>query len=434
MNREQLLQAMEAILAAAEAEARDLNAAELANYDALKGQLAALDALSARRNEVAAARAAAPAPAARSTVNPAPAPTTNAIPPKQGDDTAKEFETLAQFCEAAVTNPRDPRLANHFRPRGYREDGEGNLMRSEQRMDTGSAGGFAIPTQFRETIMAVTGPTSFVRPRATVIPAGTPADAEIEIPALDQTGAAPNNVFGGVTVGWVAEGGAKPETDADFRLISLKPQEVTGYITLTDKLLRNSAAVGAFVASQLPAALDSAVDFAMISGNGIGKPLGFINSPAAYVQNRTTTMTVTVDDLVQMLSRLLGLGGSPVWLASRALLPIIVQLQDGDGRYVFLPSDVTNSPAGTLLGHPIVWHERAPGLGSKGDISLVDMKGYLIKDGSGPFIAYSEHVNFLTNKTVVKIFSNVDGKPWLTEPMTGQDGRDSSPFVVLQAK
>jgi len=441
MNRAQLIAAMEAILAAAEAETRDLTADETVKFDGLKAELDAIDHaaeasanIAARRAEVLARRT---APAAAVAATPAATPVAaGRTVPMRGAEQPKEFETLAEFCGAAICNPNDARLAALFRSRReFRDDGD---VRAEQRMDTGQSGGFMIPTQFRATIMAVAGPQSIVRSRATVIPAGTPADAEIDIPALDQTGTSPNNVYGGVSVSWIAEGGAKPETDADFRLVSLKPQEVAGHIVMTDKLLRNSAAAGAYVASQLPRALAYAEDAAFISGNGIGKPQGFIGSGAAYAQARTTASTVKYADLVEMLARLLMLGGSPVWIINRALLPVIAQIQDnsggaGQGAYVFTQGNMQSAIPDSLFGYPVIWSERSPAVGARGDVALVDLTGYLIKDGSGPFIAYSEHVYFLSNKTVVKAFTNVDGKPWLTEPFEGQDGRTSSPFVVLAA-
>jgi HK97 family phage major capsid protein len=68
------------------------------------------------------------------------------------------------------------------------------------------------------------------------------------------------------------------------------------------------------------------------------------------------------------------------------------------------------------------------------DLSLVNLSYYLIKDGSGPAVASSEHILFLSNKTVFKIVWNVDGHPWLTEPLAleGSTANTVSPFVVLE--
>ena len=79
------------------------------------------------------------------------------------------------------------------------------------------------------------------------------------------------------------------------------------------------------------------------------------------------------------------------------------------------------------------WSPLSPALGSVGDVALIDAEHYLIKDGSGPFVAASEHVLFTQNKTVIKAFWNVGGKPWLTAPHYDEGGYQTSPFVVLGA-
>jgi hypothetical protein len=79
----------------------------------------------------------------------------------------------------------------------------------------------------------------------------------------------------------------------------------------------------------------------------------------------------------------------------------------------------------------------ATGLGVTGDLMLADFSAYVIKDGSGPFVAMSDQVHFLKNKTVIKAFWNVDGSPWLTEPIvpsTSNSTALASPFVVLSSQ
>lgn len=46
-------------------------------------------------------------------------------------------------------------------------------------------------------------------------------------------------------------------------------------------------------------------------------------------------------------------------------------------------------------------------------------------------MAASEHVKFTSNKTVIKIFWNVDGAPWMNEPFKEENGYEVSPFVAL---
>jgi HK97 family phage major capsid protein len=419
---------LQALVAAAEAEGRDLTEQEEATYAAGLADVAKLKAAQKRAADLAAlaAESAASAkPAAAAQIKPGSA----ALPRAAGDTQATHFENVGEFLYAAVYNNDDPRLASLY---------------AEQRTDSGPKGGFAIPTVYRNEMFAISEQGSIIRPRATVLPRNTPApDAKIELTALDQRVStnATGNVYGGVVVTKTAEGGPKPETDADLRLISLEPSELSAHIVTTDKLLRNWTAAGQFFASQLLAAKAGAEDYEFLRGNGIGGPLGILNTGAAYVVTRDTTSEFNRIDAVNMVSRILQRGGSPVWVLSRSAEASLLNMRNeitspalggGDGSLVYQPSLVPGQPS-TLLGYPVIWNERSPALAAAGGVALIDAKYYLIQDGSGPFVASSEHVQFLNNKTVIKMHWNVDGQPWLTEPFQGEDAYEVSPFVVLDA-
>lgn len=416
------IKGMRALVSAAEAASRELTAEETASYDALMAEVAQLDASIAREQKLEELEASSsqPLPAVAAAIR-----TQNAPP---GPEASKEFENFGEFMHAVRYSPNDQRLASlhkDFSPS------------AEQRMDTGSAGGFAVPTQFLGTLLEVTGQEAVIRPRAQVIPAGTPPDAAITMPSLDQTGATPDNVYGGVTVEKTAEGGQKPESQFALRQITLEPQEFSGYLEATDKLLRNWSAASALIERLFRSAMMAKEDHEFLTGNGVGGPLGILNAGATYDVTRATAGTIVFDDIVNMLSRLLRRGGAPVWMASQSIMPKLLQLRNlsgspavGDGALVYQPSLQPGIPD-MLLGYPVVWHERSPQLGTAGDLVLADLSYYLIKDGSGPFVASSEHVKFRENKTVFKIFWNVDGQPWLTAPFKQEGGYEVSPFVAL---
>lgn len=411
---------MRAILTTAEEEDRDLTAEEQTEYDSLKSEKDGLDRrierLEALEEETAALNAVIPAASRRS-----------GIQRPGGDPAAREFENIGEFLHAVRFRQSDQRL-NFVEGVGAAD--EENDLRAEMRMDNDTQGGFMVPTQFRPTIMSVSPQDSLVRPRASVIPAGSPPDAGITMPALDQSGDNPGNVFGGMTFAWVEEGGEKPETDAELRGISLVPHEIAGHVTVTDKLLRNWQASASFLENLMRGGVSAAEDYAFLRGTGVGQPLGALNAPVLKGVNRAVTNQVSYTDLVNMVAVLMMRGGSPVWSIPQGALPQIAKLKDENGNYIWI-ANARDGFAGTLLGYPVRWNNRAPALGSKGDILLADWSYYLIKDGSGPFVAASEHVKFTSNKTVIKIFWNVDGAPWMHAPFKEENGYEVSPFVAL---
>lgn len=313
-------------------------------------------------------------------------------------------------------------------------DNKGRLdaILNDMSMGSDADGGYAVPEQFREELLRIDGLTAIVRPRAQVIPPGTPPDAKITIPAFHQ-GA--DGILGGVQVQWISEGAAKPQTNPKLEEVSLQPQEAAAHVVVTDKLLRNWQAADGFIRTLLRQAIAQAEDIAFLTGDGAGKPTGVLNAATtgALAVNRAVANQIGYVDLVNMVAKLLPQSFSTaVWVASQSALPQIMQLKDENNNNIFVRGDVTRGIADTLLGRPILWTGKVPALGSKGDLSLIDFSYYLVKDGSGPFVAASEHVHFVNNKTVIKAFWNVDGKAWVTAPLKLEDGvTQVSPYVVL---
>lgn len=414
---------MKGMIETAETEDRDLTAEEQAAFDGLKAEKDTLDKridrLQGMETSEAALAAVIPA-AARG----------NGIQRAGGPEAKKEFESVAEFLTAVRFNTSDPRLVYTDNPAA--QDPETGELRSEFRMDNNTSGGFMVPPQLRQTIMRVDPQEALVRPRAEVIPAGSPPDSGVTMGALDQSGTNPGNMFGGMEMKWIGEGDDKPETDAKLREITLTPHEVAGTAVITDKMLRNWAAARTFIESLMRGAVNAAEDWAFLRGSGTAQPLGVLNAGATKWLNRAQANHVTYADLVGMVSRLLmrSNGQTAVWSIPQAAMVDITTLTDPEGHYIWQPN-ARDGMAGNLLGYPVRWNNRAPALGTKGDILLADWGYYLIKDGSGPYVAMSEHVLFRQNKTVFKIFWNVDGSPWLTSPIKEENGYEVSPFVAL---
>jgi len=415
-KRSELVSSMEQVVSSAESEGRyELDSEEQELYDSYAQELNQVKAAIERREALEAERA------DLETVSPA-ASRNHGIqshPGHAAPEAKQDFSSLGEFMHAVRFNPSDQRL--QF-AEGVSVDAQG------QRMDDGASGGYLIPQRFRDELLSVDPQDAIVRPRARVIGAGDPPDAAMTMPALDQTGDAPANRYGGVEVEWIGEGETKPATEAAFREITLQPHELAGHISVTDKFLRNWDAASAFLEQQLRSALIAAEDVAMLRGNGVAKPIGALEAGAAYSVNRDTASEVNYVDLVNMRARLHGAG---VWVASQSIIPQLMQVTDPNGNIIWQPNARQDSP-GSILGLPVVYNERSVQLGNRGDLALCDFSYYLVKDGSGPMVAMGyANDDFTRNRSRIKVFSNVDGKPWLTEPFKQESGYEVSPFVVL---
>jgi len=348
------------------------------------------------------------------------------IQPRKADPTPapeqqEQFRDFGEFLQTVKYNPHDQAL----RAKEMSDKTQKRFMN----MGFGANGGFIVPEQFSNQIKMVDDQSAIFRPRAQVIPAGDPPDAAITIPALDQGGA--NGVYAGVQVTWIAEGAQKPETEPAFREIRLEPNEVAAHVVVTDKLLRNSAAAGALVSSLLRKAIIAAEEDAFLSGNGAGQPLGIIGHPAAIQVARAGAGAIAYNDVVNMYARA-KFGGKLAWIGSQTCLPQLMTMVDAAGQNLVWQPNAREGAPGTLLGIPFLLNDQSPILGAEGDLILVDLNYYLIKDGSGISISMSEHPLFTQNRTIIKAFWNVDGQPWLSTPLLARDGVSTvSPFVVL---
>lgn len=412
-RRESLIAKMQALLDLAAGESRDLTEDEDKEYKAHEIEIEKIKSDIERREKLAAleveARGHAPVyiPNYRGRAN---------------GDVPKEWRSFGEFVYALRFNRRDPRLQD---VEYIQYDAEVR----EQSMGVGSEGGYMVPNQFRDQMLSVTPQDAIFRPRCSVIPAGDPPDSSITMPALDQTAGA--NMYGGVTVYPVAEGGTLTETSAKLREVTLTPHQFGAYLIVTNKLLTNWASAGAFLQNQLRRAMIAYEDDKFYQGNGVAKPKGVLTQPSKVTVTRNTGGSIVSADIYGMVGRA-KLGGNLVWIASQTTLPQLFALKGGNSENIFTP-DIREGITPRLLGYPVLFADRSVALGTSGDIVLADLSYYLIKDGSGPFVDVSEHVYFTSAKTVVRIIWATDGDSWLTEalPLEGSTANTVSPFVVL---
>ena len=194
----------------------------------------------------------------------------------------------------------------------------------EERKDlvesVGASGGFLVPTEFYNNLLAVDPEASIVRPRATKI---RMARRQVDIPVLDQTAttAGISHWHGGMSWVWTEEAALKTETEPKFRKVSLVAHKLAGYTHVSDELLADSAiSLGDFFNSSLGFAGGVAwqEDYTFLRGTGAGQPQGVITAPATITVARTgTTTPIVYGDLVNMMEAFLP-SGRGVWVFNQS--------------------------------------------------------------------------------------------------------------------
>lgn len=305
-------------------------------------------------------------------------------------------------------------------------DGNNTLINTE--------GGYLIPQEFSTSLMEQVNIESKIFNRTRSIPINN----NIVLPYINTSDMSGTSV-GGVDIAWGNEGGTLSASKAEFKTVELKLKKMHAFVYATDELLSDSATAIESVMTQLAgAAIAREKDQVVVSGSGVGRPLGFLNAPALVTITRDTGSKFLVEDITAMWERISNPGGA-VWLINRSVLPqlytMVQEVGTTGGASIFM-FNVAERQGETILGAPIIWTDLVPALASAGAVNLVDLSQYLTATkAGGPDIksASSIHVKFLTDQVAFRFTTRLDGQPWWPAPQTPKNGNTISPFVTLSA-
>ena len=300
--------------------------------------------------------------------------------------------------------------------------------------DAGATGGYLVPTQFVQPMLAAAEPFSVLRRAgATVIPM---SGREAEIPTLDVVtapSAGDTGYAGGVIAYWEGEAETLTESEPRWRNVKLVAHKLAGYSLASNELAADSAiAVESLLTTLFGRAIGSKENYAFFRGDGVNKPLGILNSGALISATRSAASTVALADLAQMMSDFLpGSWNKGAWFINPAILDQIIQVITAPVSWL---QDARAGLPMTLLGLPLYVTGALPALNTAGDILLADPSYYLIGDRQSVSIAYSEHYAFVTDQAAWRFTHRVDGQPWLSSYITLEDAATTvSPFVCVAA-
>jgi len=299
----------------------------------------------------------------------------------------------------------------------------------------GSFGGFTVPQQFRDNVMAVALEKSVVLSRAIVIDM---VSKTVKIPSfVDEDHA--TSIFGGITVTWPGEAGALTIKNPTFQSINLQAKKAVGYVKISNELMEDASQAESVITRAFGEAIAYFADIEYISGNGSNRPLGILNAPCTIpvaIESQQAAATVIFENMIKMDSRLLPQSQrSAVWLINpdvkaslfKANLPV-----SSGGSIAF---NLAGGPDGLwALGHEIIPTEKCETLGNVGDIYLADFGNYVVGNG-GLQIDVSGEVDFVTDESTWRFGLRTDGQPILSSAITKLNGTDTvSPFITLATR
>ena len=305
-----------------------------------------------------------------------------------------------------------------------------------------SSGGFLVQTDFSTAIFARVYDMGQVLSRVRKLSLSTTANS-IKIPGIDESSRATGSRWGGVQSYWAGEGQSVTSTQPKFRLIELDLKKLFATWQISDELLADSSVVNSIANEAFAEEITFMTEDSIFRGDGVGKPLGFLNAPAFIAVAKQTgqaTKTILYENVLGMWSRMWGRSRrDAVWFINQDNEPQLYSMSQVIGTAgvpVYMPANgISGQPYGTLFGRPVIPVEYASTVGTLGDITLVDMSQYVLADKGGVQAASSMHVAFLTDLMTFRITYRLDGEPiWHTALTPYQGTNTLSPFIGLAAR
>jgi HK97 family phage major capsid protein len=258
---------------------------------------------------------------------------------------------------------------------------------------------------------------------------------------VDETSRADGSRFGGIAVNWVREGAEGEYKQPKFRNLDLKLSKLMGLVSVTSEMLEDAALLASWVQSAFPAEMAFAIDQAIYNGDGLGKPLGIMNSGALVTvakEGSQAADTVVYENVIKMWARMPASRMSrAAWFITQQVLeqlPLMNLSVGTGGAPVYLPAaGASEAPYSTLLGRPVIPIEQAATLGDKGDIVLADMTDYVAIVKGGLKTESSIHVDFDKDKQSFRFIRRLNGAPYSRVALESRANSSfkTSPYITL---
>lgn len=362
--------------------------------------------------------------------------------PKAGFSDDRDF--LSAVTNMYCGREMDNRLAAHVQ----NAVGDDEYSRGDWK-----SGGVLIPKGFLNRLITSPIEADQLLGKMTTVPMEVP---KLDIPALVDKNHS-TSFTGGTQVYRTSETRTAANTKDQFEQISMEATELVGQSAATKMLIKYSPlSIPALISSSLRTAVEYKQREEIITGDGKGKYLGFLNA----ANGALTTLTrgpgavpnadiIRGVDIIRMRQRVFGFDQA-VWVFNWDLFEHIAQLHvesPNNAGIIKLYAPPTGDVPETLLGRPIVWTEFMPGIQDGQDGSVVTEWGE--SAFSNVFAAcvnmsnyyhgqlyteenHSVHVRFEEREEVFQWVLSDDARPsWLTSLTPKRGITQRSPFVGL---
>jgi len=341
-----------------------------------------------------------------------------AISLSQGD-----FENFEEFLKVLSSGRHDPRLA------------EVSIRSDAMTEGIPSEGGFLVPEEFGAFLWDASLEREIVRPRAQVWPMKTQTRKVPAFDGFDHT----SNVYGGFAGVWLSEGGTATRQKAKLRQIQLTAKKLGIYTQASRELIEDGVSYEAQISEALTSSIAFYLDYAFFQGTGAGQPLGLLNDPALVTALKETGQpadTFLYENCTKMMARLHPSAfGNAIWIANQTLLPQFMGMSIAVGTGgSWIKAVEQRGTDFYLLGKRLLFTEKLPVAGTKGDVLLVDLSKYVIGMRQEVILDKSNAPGWTEDLQDYRTILRCDGQGSWSSAVTPKNGDSLSWCVTLQAR
>lgn len=208
-----------------------------------------------------------------------------------------------------------------------------------------STGGYLAPPEYVRELLKTVTEISPIRSIARVRSTG---QRSIQIPKRT----------GQFAAAWVSESGSRAETTGyQVGLEELPAHEHYALVDISEQDLEDTVFdLEAEMQSEFAEQFAKAEGSAFVSGNGVGKPEGFMENSSVGEIVSGNASAITADSLISLVHNIKSdYGRNGVFVFNRSTLAAIRKLKDTAGQYVFQAGmDLRGGAMSTILGYPYV--------------------------------------------------------------------------------
>lgn len=334
------------------------------------------------------------------------------------------FRNLGEFANAV-------RYGNPAAGASYNMDDRLSAPTNVQTEQGDNPGSFLVPAEFRQEIseLVFDGDDAIMN-----LIAPEPTSSNRVVGLGDET-----TPWGtsGIQAYWRSEADQMTPSKASLTPRETKMNELYAFVLATEELLEDAPRLSGLLTRKAAGAIRWKAAESFIRGDGVEKPLGWLNSDALVTvakEGSQAADSIVTKNISKAYSRML----NPMqasWLANSDILPEIMELESANGQPLWQPNFVA-APGGVLLGRPVYFTEHANTLGDLGDLQFVNPNGYeAFRKQNGITFADSIHLYFDYNIRAFRWIFRIGGQPVLSGPVSpAQGSATKSHFVAIAAR